>query len=189
MAVRNEKVEATRQRILEATRELFDEQATEFTLEQIAATASVSVQTVIRAFGSKQALIIEAIGTFRPTEESVRVVPSGTAAEIVKRLFDDYEEMGDRVIFMLAEEQRIPAFAEVAAMGRTTHRTWVEAAFAPQLKMHPPRRREPIVIALVTATDVYVWKLLRRDLHLTRNDSESTMSRLIRGVLPNMKGT
>jgi hypothetical protein len=37
--------------------------------------------------------------------------------------------------------------------------------------------------ALMVATDVYVWKLLRRDQKLDRGDAEAVMCRLINGVV------
>ncbi len=46
--------------------------------------------------------------------------------------------------------------------------------------------RRHAIHALHAATDVYVWKLLRRDLHLTRGETERTMVDLVVGIL---KGT
>jgi hypothetical protein len=40
-------------------------------------------------------------------------------------------------------------------------------------------------VALLAATDVYVWKLLRRDLGLDRKSAQAAVERLIRGVLIN----
>ncbi|MEX5710250.1 hypothetical protein AB1484_18560 [Parafrankia sp. FMc6] len=37
--------------------------------------------------------------------------------------------------------------------------------------------------ALHAATDVYTWKLLRRDLRLSRPETTQTMTALVRGVL------
>ena len=37
--------------------------------------------------------------------------------------------------------------------------------------------------ALHAATDAYTWKLLRRDLHLSRTETEKTMADLVVGVL------
>jgi len=187
MAVRGEKAAATRQRIIEATRELFAAQSAEFTLEKVAAAAGTSVQTVLRAFGNKEVLILEAIGTFRSTLPPRDELPQ-SVGEAVIQLFDDYEEIGDRVIRMLAEEHRIPGFAAVADKGRERHRAWVEDAFAQQLAAHPAGERWRILVALLAATDVYVWKLLRRDLGLDRKSSQAAVERLIRGVLINDKG-
>jgi hypothetical protein len=42
---------------------------------------------------------------------------------------------------------------------------------------------EQVVLALYAATDVMVWKLLRRDLGQTRQATESVILRLVRAVL------
>ena len=186
MAVRGEKAAATRQRTLDAARELFADQAGDFTLENVAAAAGTTVQTVLRAFGNKEALIVEAIGSFR-AKEPAAIEPLQPVSEVVTRLFDDYEEIGDRAILMLAEEHRIPGFAEVAKSGRERHRAWVKAAFAGQLAKRPARAREAILVGLLAATDVYVWKLLRRDFGLGRKASQSAVERLLCGVLVNVK--
>ncbi len=187
MDVRGRKAAATRERVLEATQELFTATSTDFTLENVASTAGTSVQTVLRAFGSKEKLILEAMGSFRATVPPRDELPRSTA-EAVARLFDDYEVIGDRVIGMLAEEHRIPGLELVAAEGREKHRAWVEAAFAPQLGDQPVRIRRAVVPALLAATDVYVWKLLRRDLGLDREAAQAAVERLVRGVLTSDKG-
>jgi AcrR family transcriptional regulator len=187
MDVRRKKAAATRERVLEVTQELFAAKSTEFTLENVATTAETSVQTVLRAFGSKENLILEAIGSFRSTVPPRDELPR-TPAEAVARLFDDYEVIGDRVIGMLAEEHRIPGLELVAAQGRDRHRAWVEAAFAAQLHDRPARIRRAVLTALLVATDVYVWKLLRRDLGLDRKAAEATVERLVRGALIDDKG-
>lgn len=186
MAMRGDKAAATRQRILEAARKLFADQAGDFTLENVAAGADTTVRTVLRAYGTKEALIVEAIGSFR-AKEPAAVEPLQSMNEVVTRLFDDYEEIGDRAILMLAEEHRIPGFAEAAKSGRERHRAWVKAAFAGKLAKHPARLREEILVGLLAATDVYVWKLLRRDFGLGRKASQVAVERLIGGVLVNVK--
>jgi len=186
MDVRGKKASATRERVLEVTRELFAAKSSEFTLENVASTAGTSVQTVLRAFGSKERLILEAMGSFRATVPARDRLPE-TTGEAVAQLFDDYEVIGDRVIGMLAEEHRIPGLGVVADEGRERHRAWVEAVFATQLAGHPARVRRTILNPLLAATDVYVWKLLRRDLGLDRKVAQAAVEQLIRGVL-NDKG-
>lgn len=181
--VRAERAAATRERILDAAQALFVDPSREFTLERVASAAGVSVQTVLRGFGSREGLILEAIGTLRDSVSPVSVDAFTTVGGAVTSLFDDYERIGDRVIRMLAEEQRIPGFAEVAARGREMHRLWVEAAFADRLRGLRGRARTTVVTALVAATDVYVWQLLRRDLHLDRPSAETIVVRLVEGAL------
>jgi AcrR family transcriptional regulator len=167
--------------------ELFVDPSREFTLERVAATAEVSVQTILRAFGNKQGLITETIGTYRSADGPVVIEPARTVGEAVTMLFDDYERIGDRVIRMLAEEHRIPTFAGVAANGREVHAAWVEAVLAPHLKLHRGRQRAIVRTALIAATDVYLWKLLRRDLGLERRESEAVIERLVLGALATTK--
>lgn len=181
--MRAERAAATRQRIVDAAQALFVDRSSEFTLDRVAASSGVSVQTVLRLFGSKEALIMAAIGTFRQSAKPRHVGPSGSIGAVVERLFDDYEDIGDRVIRMLAEEFRIAGFAEIAAIGRAPHREWVTAAFGQQLARDRGRRRTVVLTALLAATDVYVWQLLRRDLGLDRKTSESIVERLVSGAL------
>lgn len=181
--VRAQQAAATRARILETAQTLFADPAHDFTLDRVAATAGVSVQTVLRAFGSKEGLILESIGTMREREDRTSIEPATSIGGAVSALFDDYEEIGDRVVRMLAEEHRIPGFAEVAAAGRAMHRAWVEGTFAPWTAEIPARRRGEVRTALVAATDVYVWQLLRRDLGLGRKQAQRIVERLVRGAL------
>ena len=182
-AVRAEKAAATRQRIVDAAQDLFMDRSAEFTLDRVASMSGVTVQTVLRAFGSKEALIVAAIGTFRQSDEPRFVGPSGSIAAIIARLYDDYEDIGDRVIRMLADEFRIPGFSDATAIGRKKHREWVTAAFAEQLAAQPTRKRTLVLTALIAATDVYVWKLLRRDLALDRKTAQSITELLVSGAL------
>jgi hypothetical protein len=84
---------------------------------------------------------------------------------------------------MLGEENRIASFAATADLGRRSHRAWMEASFANALSSYRSGVRQQMMPALLAATDVYVWKLLRRDFNLGRKQVESTMQRLVRGVL------
>jgi hypothetical protein len=54
--------------------------------------------------------------------------------------------------------------------------------FAPYLPA-AGRRRDELVDLLVVATDVYAWKLLRRDRGLSRHDCENRIAGLVRAVL------
>ena len=181
MTVRDQKAAATRQRILDVARDLFTESTT-FTLDEVARQAGTSVQTVLRAFGSKERLVVAAIGTIREDAPARGEVPT-SMPDAIDQLFDDYEEIGDRVMRVLAEEDRIPEFAAAAETGRAQHRAWVETAFAPGLHALPSRERRDATTALVAATDVYVWKLLRRDLGLDRRAAQRAVTRLVRGAL------
>jgi len=171
MTVRAARAAATRQRILDAAQALYDARTTDVTLDAVATAAEVSVQTVLRIFGSKDALLVEAVGSLRQAEQHRAVMP-GSIVAAVRGLFDDYEAIGDRVIGILADEHRIAGFAAAAAAGRRGHRHWAERVFAPYLPTAAGGRRERALVALIAATDVYVWKLLRRDMGLSRDEAE-----------------
>jgi hypothetical protein len=81
---------------------------------------------------------------------------------------------------MLAQEEIEPRIATQVAGGRRVHREWVRTVFAPQLE----RAVKPAAIEdlLVVATDVYTWKLLRRDAGHSPQQTESQMLTLIRLV-------
>lgn len=176
-----------------AAQELFADASVDFTVDRVAEMAGVSVQTVLRAFGNRDGLIMASIGTFRadhdsPEAQHIAVQPFSSTAHGVTALFDDYETIGDRVIRMLAEERRVAGFVEVAATGRAMHRRWVEDGFGPALRAHRARRRAEVTTAVVAATDVYVWKLLRRDLGLERAAAEKIVVRLVEGALTGNRG-
>jgi hypothetical protein len=56
--------------------------------------------------------------------------------------------------------------------GRAWHRAWVERTFAPLLEGLSGTARERRLIALVVATDLLVWRLLRREMGLRRQAAE-----------------
>src|ERR1019366_10524154 len=88
MDVRGKQAADTRQRIVEATQELFAAKTSEFTLEHVASATGTSVRTVLRMFGSKEALILEAMGSFRATVPARDELPR-SVGEAVARLVDD----------------------------------------------------------------------------------------------------
>jgi hypothetical protein len=58
----------------------------------------------------------------------------------------------------------------------------VERTFAPLFEgVHGPARKRRVA-ALVALTDVYTWKLLRRDLGLSRSETERTLAELIQNL-------
>jgi len=81
---------------------------------------------------------------------------------------------------MIALEERMDVVRDVVAAGRVAHEEWVERVFGPLLEPAPRRRLQ--VLQLVTATDVYTWKLLRRDRHLSPDEVVAVMEDLCRRV-------
>jgi AcrR family transcriptional regulator len=163
MGARGEAVAATRRRILEAGASVaIEDLDLDPTLDVVARRAGVSVQTVLRHFGSREALMAELIDfAVSRTERERR--PTGTdPASAVDAVVAHYEQLGDFALALLAREGTDPRSAEIAELGKASHRRWVEDSFASELPVEAAAR-EALVDLLVVATDVYAWKLLRRD--------------------------
>ena len=180
MGVRAEAVERTRHRIVHAMFELASERLfPEISLDDVASAAGVSVQTVLRQFGSRAALVEAAMqyGIATVTEE--RVTPVGDVEAAVRVIVDNHEKRGRIALLLLAQEAADPSVADLVERGRRMHRSWVETAFAPQIGDDADLAR-----LLVVATDVYTWKLLRQDRRLSRARTEAHMLRLVRALVP-----
>ena len=103
----------------------------------------------------------------------------GDVRDAVRVLYDSYEQDGDAVLRMLGQEERFPAVREMADDGRRWHRGWVERTFAPLLAGVTGAARERRLVALVVATDLLVWKLLRREMGLGRRRAEQMVIEMI----------
>ncbi len=176
--------EATAQRILDAfTSRLRDRWFDEITLDDIAQEAGVTVQTVIRRFGGKDGLLDAAHQRFGTEIRRRRDVPQGDAARALDAIIDDYETIGDLIIRVLAQEDRYAPLRAVSDIGRAVHRAWTGEIFAPWLRLLPERDRTSAHDALVVATDIYVWKLVRRDMNRSRAELRAIMAQMIAAAL------
>lgn len=180
MQVRAEAVDRTRQRILRAAYALWLRlDYDDVSLELVASRARVSKQTVIRQFGSKDRLAFATVEWLRPREEAARVVAPGDLRGAVTVLLERYERMGDANVRVLALEHRVPAIRHLLERSRASHREWVERVFAsylPGRKGAAYRRR---VAAFYVATEVMNWKLLRRDMGMSRGDTRAVFLELV----------
>jgi len=183
MTRRAEAAAATRQRILDSAVRLYcDRRIEDFTLDEAARRAGATVQTVLRAFGSKDELVYAALEELAASGVPIKPTPPGDVAAAVKAIYDIYEGMGDLVIQRLNDERRRPALKPGLDQGRENHRDVVKTLFAPQLERQSGGARAQLLNILLVATDVYVWKLLRRDRVLSRAAAEAIVCRMIEGV-------
>ena len=175
MELRAAAAEATRERILEAAAELFLERwYDDVTLAAIAKRAGVSGQTVINHFGGKEPLAAAAHQRVSEQITSLRYSPEpGDVPALLDALVEDYETTGDSIVRLLALEEKVPSLQPLLATGREGHRRWLEEMFgAPEL-----------LPELIVATDVYAWKLLRRDQGLSREETVAAMLRIVQALL------
>jgi AcrR family transcriptional regulator len=184
MTARAAKAEATKARIRLRATELYSGHPLEdFTLEEVARRAETTVQTVLRAFGSKDELIYAALEEMAAGGVFLKPAPPSDVAAAVTAFFDIYESVGDFVMQRLDEERRRPALKASLDQGRENHRDGVKSTFASQLDRLRGSARARLLTMLTVLTDVYVWKLLRRDMSLGRSAAEAVVERMILSVI------
>jgi AcrR family transcriptional regulator len=174
----------TRGAILAAAGALFREDPQlDPSLEEVAARAGVSTRTVIRQFGSKEGLLEASIAAGVEAAATTRHAEPGDVEGAVEAIVDHYEGMGDEVMRWLALADRLPVVRRVTERGAETHLDWVEEVFAPDLEGLPRGERRARRAALATATDVYVWHVLRRREGLGREATRAAMLVFVEGAL------
>jgi len=175
----------TERRLLAAAERLFMERPyPEVRLEDIAAAASVSAPTVIHRFGSKEGLLAAAATAAQGRIQAHRAqAPAGDVAACIRNVVDHYEQWGDRVMHLLSQEAAVPAIREITTAGRAVHVEWIERAFAQWLPRDRKAARRVRLAQLVALTDVYVWKVLRRDRGLSRVETQAAMLEMVESLL------
>jgi AcrR family transcriptional regulator len=183
MRARAESTSRTRERILDAVIALSEERLSlEIILADVAARAGVSVQTVLRHFGSRQGLFEQAQARQVAQVRAERATPVGNAAAAVRTIVAFYDRLGEWSLRLQAQGHSDELSRQTVELGRRVHRQWVEEVFAPQLVGR--RDRKELVDLLVVATDLLTWKILRRDGGMDRSTTCKRMLRLVRGILP-----
>ena len=181
MSARAAAAEATRERIIEvAARAFLEHWHDDVTLRGIAGEAGVALQTVVNHFGSKEALFAVATQRVGDHIEQTRFsVRPGDLDGALRTLIDDYETRGNSYLRTLAVEDRIPVVRPMLERGRDGHEKWVETVFTAALDGLTGDDRDRRMAQLVVATDVYTWKLLRRDKGLSPEQTAIAMRELV----------
>lgn len=155
--------DATRDAIIEAAIDAFEAERTfSVTLPAVAERADVTVKTVLRHFGNRDALIDAAWQRLFDDIRAEREPPPDDPATALDVLIEHYERRGTMVLATLAEEDKDSRAQRMNSAGRLGHRAWVEQVFGARLPEQPDERSR-LIDVLVVATDVYTWKLLRHD--------------------------
>jgi AcrR family transcriptional regulator len=155
----------------------------EITLDDVARRAGVTPRTIIRRFGSKEGLLAAFVDDFVPSVRISREASPGEAPLAVAQIAAIYEDWGDSIIRNLAQEERHPALKRLLDQGRENHRAITSRVFSPWLDRIAGEHRTALLDALVLATDVYAWKLLRRDMGRSAEETLLLMRRLVDAVL------
>ncbi|WP_342724223.1 TetR/AcrR family transcriptional regulator [Bradyrhizobium sp. B097] len=178
-------VQDTEQQIVGALNALLAERwFDEITLDDIAAAAGTTRQTVIRRFGSKTGVLSAMAAQMDVSIQSQRwSTPAQSVAEIVTLLIDDYERTGDIIVRTLGQEARIPEFAAVLDRGRKGHRGWIKDMFKAWLDKLDGQARGDRLAQLLVQTDVWIWHLLRRAQGHSAAETHRLMTQAIERLL------
>lgn len=152
-------------------------------MDDVAAGAGVSTRTVVRRFGTKEALALRLIeGVSRHDGARRDAVAAGDVDAALRMILETYELFGDTLLRILSAEGRVPMVTAMAEEGRRLHAAWVRRVFGPRL---PGGAAQPdmVLALLVVATDVYTWKLLRRDARLSASETADAARRLVDAIL------
>ncbi|HEX3691927.1 MAG TPA: helix-turn-helix domain-containing protein [Solirubrobacteraceae bacterium] len=182
---RAQATEQTREALLDAANaELASDGFAGTSLEAVASRAGVSKQTALRHFGSKEGLVaalLRRTGSVVPRERAD--APPGDVRAAVAGLMRHYENWGEGVLCMLGAEAHVPLMHHITDRSRELHREWVTRMFEPQLSALDARSRDRRVAQLTALCDVYMWKLLRRDMGLARAEVEESLVEMIERLL------
>jgi AcrR family transcriptional regulator len=188
---RKKSQERTRETLLQAaTEEVERDGWKQASLESVAERAGVTKQTALRHFGSKQGLFDAVVRRTSSIVVKERdEAPVGDIPGAVANLVRHYERYGDvvtrllpyrdAVVRVLGPEHRDSFARRAVDRGHEVHEEWVMRTFEPQLSRLDPRTRERRLAQLVAMCDVYVWKILRRDIGLEVPQVEAALVELI----------
>lgn len=157
----------------------------EITLKDVAHVGGVALQTVLNHFSTKEGLLCALLEDPRLLEEFAGQRFQARPGDIpgaIELLVGDYERAGDAMVRLLALEARSPAVRSAIDMGRIGHRLWLESIFQETLAPLPADARERHLDLFVCVTDVYVWKVLRRDQGRPREECLARMLDMVRAV-------
>ena len=187
MTARAAAAEQTGEQILDAMLRRFAELPYDrIRLEDVASDAGVTVQTVIRRFGSKHALLAAVI-----EREAARVAADRAAAAgddpraTISALVRFYENHGALILKMYAEAHQAPGVPELATRSREYHVAWCRHVFSQALggttDRATRRRRLAQVVAICDAT---TWRILRFDGRLSARQTEEALLEMLLPLLP-----
>lgn len=183
MRARKEATEATHEAIVQAAIDaVIAERSLAINLKEIAERAGVTVKTVLRHFGSREPLVAAAWARVHHDVLIERTAPPEDPDQALALLVDHYEHRGDVVLGLLAEEDDEHPARVMCDTGRAEHRSWVKEIYGPRLPVAPAQRSR-VIDALVVATDIYSWKLLRRDQRLSVDQVIDRMQLMIDSIL------
>ena len=187
MTARAEAAERTGQRIIDAMLCLYaDVPYDRIRLEDVASEADVTVQTVIRRFGTKHGLLAATVERELSRLAADRAAAVGESPEAtLHSLVRYYENHGALILKLYAEAGQAPGVPELAARSRSYHVSWCREAFAERLDgIHDRATRRRRLAQVVAVCDATTWRILRFDGGLTARQTEEALSEMLLPLLP-----
>ncbi|GAC1378144.1 MAG: hypothetical protein NVSMB44_47550 [Ktedonobacteraceae bacterium] len=184
MSARAQTSRETEQRVLEGSLRLFSEHLYDnVSLDQIAELAGVTVQTIIRRFGSKEQLFsIATLPRLKQVYQDRMDEPIGDTEITLGSLLKHYEEWGKFILHLQFQKERIPSIQLAVATGRHAHIEWLKRSFAPQLQRLPVLVHRIRFAQLVAITDIFTWYTLRHEQGLSNDEIRSALRELINAL-------
>lgn len=186
MTARAEQTERTGERIIDAMlRRYADVPYDRIRLEDVAADAEVTAQTVIRRFGSKHGLLAATVERELVRLGRDRAAAMGASpAETLHSLLGFYEVQGLLILKVYAEAHQAPGVPELATRGRAYHVRWCHEAFAQSLgDVQDPALRARRLAQVVAICDATTWRILRFDGQLSPEQTEQALLELLLPLL------
>ena len=184
MTARAEAAERTGERLMDAMLKRYaDLPYDRIRLEDVAADAEVTVQTVLRRFGTKHGLLAATVEREFTRLASDRGAAMGASPKAtLHALLRHYESHGALILKLYAEAGQAPGVPELAARGRAYHVNWCREAFSSPLgDGFDQLTRERRLAQIVAICDATTWRILRFDGHLS---PEQTGQALLEMLLP-----
>ncbi|MGB4838816.1 MAG: TetR/AcrR family transcriptional regulator [Saprospiraceae bacterium] len=156
----------------------------DITLEMIAEHSGLTIRTLLRKFGTKENLFEACLAYDAAHVKKKRnMARKGDIGHIVSTLIENYEEMGDASIRTIFLEPDMEIARKIGQTGRETHRAWCAQVFEPFLPEQNANSYDMDLTTFITATEVYLWKLLRRDLGKSKEETIAIFTNLLRGLV------
>jgi len=179
---RSNSAQKTYERIVEATEVLLaNGPLEEVTLQAIAKGSRVSVQTIIRHMGTRDGCLTAVTKLVSERIDSQRgQTKPGDVDSAISNLVDHYESESILILNLLEQANKGENFAKSATeRGRNYHRDWIKNCFGPLIS----DLNQETIDSLVSATDIYLFKLLRLDMGRSIKATKAVIKRLVRGIL------
>jgi hypothetical protein len=107
----------------------------------------------------------------------------GDIHDVVRVLYENYDDQGEVGLRVIAQEDRIPAIRAYTDLGRRWQRAWVAEVLGPFLAAAPAESRDDLHDALIVALDILTWRLLRLEMGHPTADARRIVVGMIRALV------